>query len=446
MTKILATIGPATENIANLKKIIKYTKLVRLNGAHNNIEWHEKVSGLLKKLDKDVKILIDLPGIKPRSTNKDEIQIKKNEEIIFLYGKNKFKDIKTIKVSRPFPYSKNIKNLSVSDGKYKFKILEKRKNFIRVKSMESFVLKSGKGINLPNGVYSNEYQKKLFSKFIKKAKNVKYDAIGLSFVQNENIIKSVKKITKNKLIVSKIENTQGCKNLDKIITNSDLVMIDRGDLAAEIGDTSLFDMIEKISTMTKKRGKPLIMATENLDSMLKNSSPSKSEIVSLGYSLKLYCDVIMLSDETATSKKFQNIIKWLSKFLKDNNKVNFVANTKIFNIWSLLKDVNPQRTNLVIFTRKGYAINKIIEALPNLDIFVFTDSKKVLNASKFISKCNSYLTTKFPTKMDNFIYKNIKRFKSKIFKKTFDTLLIYVSFPRAKSRANTISKIDIKDF
>ena len=76
--------------------------MVRLNGAHNNIEWHEKVSGLLKKLDKDVKILIDLPGIKPRSTNKDEIQIKKNEEIIFLYGKNKFKDIKTIKVSRPF--------------------------------------------------------------------------------------------------------------------------------------------------------------------------------------------------------------------------------------------------------------------------------------------------------------------------------------------------------
>ena len=76
--------------------------------------------------------------------------------------------------------------------------------------------------------------------------------MGLSFVQNESIIKSIKRISSNKLIVSKIENTQGCKNLEKIIYHSDLIMIDRGDLGAEIGDSNLFKMIEKISKKTKE--------------------------------------------------------------------------------------------------------------------------------------------------------------------------------------------------
>ena len=79
-------------------------------------------------------------------------------------------------------------------------------------------------------------------------------------------------------------------------------MIDRGDLGAEIGDSNLFKMIEKISKKTKEKGKPLIMATENLESMINNSSPSKSEIVSLGFSLKLFSDVIMLSDEQLHQK------------------------------------------------------------------------------------------------------------------------------------------------
>ena len=208
-------------------------------------------------------------------------------------------------------------------------------------------------------------------------------------------------------------------------------------------------MIEKISKKTNEKGKPLIMSTENLESMINNSSPSKSEIVSLGFSLKLFSDVIMLSDETATSKNFSRILNWLKNFLKnnhfDNNKINKNNKTQ-FNLWDLMQNINHEKTNLVIFTRKGYAINKILTIKPNIKIFVFSDNHKVLNTSEFISNCYCKITKKFPNNMDSFIFKTIKQNKKIIFSNGNDTLLIYVAFPRAKSRANTISSISSKDF
>ena len=139
------------------------------------------------------------------------------------------------------------------------------------------------------------------------------------------------------------------------------------------------------------------MATENLESMINNSSPSKSEIVSLGFSLKLFSDVIMLSDETATSKNFSRILNWLKNFLKnnhfDNNKINKNNKTQ-FNLWDLMQNINHEKTNLVIFTRKGYAINKILTIKPNIKIFVFSDNHKVLNTSEFISNCYCKITKK----------------------------------------------------
>lgn len=448
MPKILATIGPISENFSNIKKILSKTNLIRLNGAHNSIEWHEKVSKKIKKINPNARILLDLPGIKPRTLNEDSLIINKGEIVYFTYGKISKKKNKIIQISKPFPFSKNINFLSLSDGKYKFKILEKKNNYIKVKSKENFLLKKGKGVNIPHSIYSDKFQEKVYLNFLNKSKNIIFDAVGLSFVQNEKIIKKIRKKIPDKLIVSKIENTQGCMNLEEIINQSDLIMIDRGDLSAEIGDANLFSMIENICKKTKEMGKPLIMATENLESMLKNSSPSKSEIVSLGYSLQLFSDVIMLSDETATSINFLKILNWLSNFLKTNN--NNVRNKKNgkekFDLWKLIYNIDQNKTNLIIFTRKGYAIDKILSIKPNIKIFVFTDNKKIITKSNFISNCKSFFTDRFPINMDKFISKKIKQNKKIIFSGHNQTLLIYVSFPRAKSRANTISNINRNDF
>ena len=104
-------------------------------------------------------------------------------------------------------------------------------------------------------------------------------------------------------------------------------MIDRGDLSAEIGEEKLYDAIIKIIKNANKFNIPIILATENLTSMLKNPSPSKSEIFSLGYLQSLKIDRVMLSEETAISKNWKLILSWLYKHLERRNKM-FKINTK----------------------------------------------------------------------------------------------------------------------
>ena len=89
MTNVLSTIGPISEDINNLKKIVKHSKFIRLNGAHNSLDWHKKICNRIKKINPRCKILIDLPGIKPRTLNSQNILIKKNEKIIFYFEKKK---------------------------------------------------------------------------------------------------------------------------------------------------------------------------------------------------------------------------------------------------------------------------------------------------------------------------------------------------------------------
>ena len=197
-----------------------------------------------------------------------------------------------------------------------FLIMSKTKNLIQGISKTSFKLKPQKGLNIPNSYYDNILQEKLYLKFIKKFENVQYDGIGLSFIQDGNIPLRIKSILKNKILVSKIENLYGLNNTKEITKNSDLIMIDRGDLLAEVGINKLYKSIHKVSENAVNFNKPLIMATENLESMQTRLQPSKSEIIALEHSIDLGTNIIMLSDETATSHLFLNTLDWLDNFLR----------------------------------------------------------------------------------------------------------------------------------
>ena len=177
MIKILPTIGPASDSINSLRKILKFTNTIRLNGSHNNIAWHIRVSSNIKKIDPNCKILIDIPGVKPRTENSDNITISKNQKIIFFF-KTKPRVLKKnnkvifIKISRSLPKFSNVKFFSVSDGKYIFKFSKQGKNFIEGISLQNFILSPRKGLNVPGSLYSNKEQVNLYLSFIKKIKKV----------------------------------------------------------------------------------------------------------------------------------------------------------------------------------------------------------------------------------------------------------------------------------
>lgn len=315
--KILATIGPKSCSEVSIKKILNYTKLFRINGSHNTLDWHIRVSKKIKEICPESFILLDIPGLKPRTNNDKVINVKKNQIVNFSYGNVKVdNNFLSVKTTKPLPNIKNgVTEFSVSDGQFIFEYIQNKKNLIQGISKNTFKLKPKKGLNIPCSYYDNILQEKLYLSFIKKAKNVLYDGIGLSFIQDGNIPIRIKSMLKHKIVVSKIENLYGLNNSKHIIKNSDLIMIDRGDLLAEVGSSKLYNSINEISKNAVYFKKPLIMATENLESMQKRLQPSKSEIIALEHSINLGTNIIMLSDETATSSLFLNTLNWLYNFL-----------------------------------------------------------------------------------------------------------------------------------
>ena len=440
MTRIISTVGPISSG-KNLKFILKNSGIIRLNMSHNTSAWHKKNINLIKRLDPSKYILIDIPGAKPRTLNARAIKIKKDEKVIFKFkAKNKIKSL--IPISNPLPklLKDRIKYFSVSDGNFLFEFVSLKNNELIGKSCQTFNLNPRKGLNVPYSVYNNKYQSKIYINFIKKISKFKFDCIGLSFVQDSKIISILKNLYKNKIFISKIENYLGYKNRKEIIKASDAIMIDRGDLAAEVGNENLTDYVDDIIKDCKFYAKPIIIATENLNSLINSFTPSKSDILNLDYYISKKVDFIMLSDETATSKYWKNTISWLKKYLSKKKLTNSI---KTINIYEILKKVENQV--LVLFSKKGYFL-KNLQGINYSKLILFTENKNLSKSSNLKENTNSF-HIKFPKKnIDTFLFKNIKDKKSIIFTHNETATLLNVTFPRKKSRINTLIVISKKDF
>ena len=443
MTKILPTIGPSNSKDKDIKFLSKKYRVIRLNGSHNTIQWHKNIANKIKKYNKETTILIDLPGAKPRIKIEKPILLNKNDTVVFYYNKKPKLKIKAyfVLLSNPLPKIFKLKNFLVNDNQYKFKTVNLSKNYLIGKSMQKFLLETKKGLNIPGAIYSEKIQKKNILNFIKRIDDnkVHYDAIGISYVQTSNILKTIKKKITNKSLVSKIENYSGVKNAEDIIKNSSAVMIDRGDLSAEIGEQKLFEKTEKIKEICNFFSKPILMATQNLYSMRSQDLPTQSEIFSLGYAKKNFFDMLMLSDETAISKNWKKILLWLEDFLK--KKTDDEIKTSV-DLWSIIN--NLKQTNIVIFSKKGH-IFKNMKVNNENNYYIFSEEKKLNFNLNFYSNI-TFNYTKFNKKSLSYIKKNISKYSKEIFKNSQPVVLVSIMFPKKNSRANSLTFLKKEDF
>ena len=356
MMKIIVTIGPSCDDEESLKEFSKKTNLFRLNGSHGTLEWHRKTANLIRKVCPDSFILMDIPGIKPRTSNSENIFIEKGQEIVFGSSPENEKRL-TVGLTKKIPrHGENLTNFSVNDGQFAFDVVSFGDEYIIGRSRSSFKLLEKKGINLPKSIYDEVQQLKIYQDFLGKIIDIDIDGLGLSFVQTGDLVKQIRNVAPNLALVAKIENSEGLRNCIDIVNQSDAIMIDRGDLAAEIGFDRLFESIIAISDQTKAHGKPLIMATENLETMVDRELPSKSEVMSIAHSISIGVDCFMLSEETATSDSGQQTVTWLSQFLKSCKRVNkpkssSTVQNKFPAIWRSL--ANLDQIPIVLFTKSG---------------------------------------------------------------------------------------------
>ena len=313
-TKIICTLGPNAENYDTLKKMAKYMDVGRFNFSHGSYEEHLKKFELLKKVRKDsgrpIAALLDTKGPEIRTgvnENGEKITLVDGENVIITTD-DVLCTCKTISVT----YAGIINDVNIDDtiliddGKIDLKVIDKSTNKLICKVITGGTIGDHKGVNIP-GVNINlpDLTEKDIAD-INFAVDTGFDIIAASFVRSASCIKQIRKIlndrNSNILIIAKIENEEGVKNLDEIIDEADGIMVARGDLGVEVNANEVPYIQKQIIKKCNEKGKVVITATQMLDSMISNPRPTRAEVTDVANAIYDGTDVIMLSGETANGK------------------------------------------------------------------------------------------------------------------------------------------------
>lgn len=331
-TKILATLGPSSNTI---KKVIELSKAganaFRLNCSHLNQEelkdYVRKIRRAEKILNKPIGILVDLQGPKIRigTVKNDENYLKKGSPFLFDLRKD-IGDHKRVTLPHKKIFSSVKKGhlILLDDGKIHLKVTSVKINEIRTKVLQGGLLKSNKGVNLPQTNLKNSALSSIDKKFASMAVQEGVDWIALSFVQKPNDIKELRKICSNKAsIMAKIEKPSALDYIDQITNLADGIMIARGDLGVELPIESVPGWQKKIIRVARVKGKPVVVSTQMLESMTSSLTPTRAEVSDVANAVFEGADAIMLSAESASGDYPVETVKMMNKIAinieKDSN-------------------------------------------------------------------------------------------------------------------------------
>lgn len=307
-TKIVATIGPASQNEKILKQLFNAgVNVTRLNFSHGNLEQKREAIALIrdvaKKTNQHIAILADLPGPKLRLGEIDGIfQIKKG--MVITFGLN---SDATLPIQ--YDFTKEVKagqRMFLNDGLIELTILSASKGVVTAKAINNGWVTSRKGINLPETILEGAAFTKEDREAAAFAIDQKVEFIALSFVQSAKDIQLLRTLLKEKKskthIIAKIEKPSAVENIAEIIHAADGVMVARGDLAIETSPAQVPLIQQKIITLARQEQKPVIVATQMLESMIENPRPTRAEASDVANAVISQVDAVMLSAESASGK------------------------------------------------------------------------------------------------------------------------------------------------
>jgi len=400
-TKIIATIGPASDSIEKIAELIKAgVNIFRFNMKHATIEWHseriKRVRRVAKKLNAIVAVLIDLQGpeIRLETKDKQEIKVQKGEQIIFS-AKISDKAPVTVPQKEFFDCLDAGNFFLIDNGMLEFIVVKKRKNGLVAEALNAGLIKNRKGINVPGKkINLPSLVKDDFKKLDMAVKN-KPDFVGLSFSRTKKDIETLKKeLNKRKInskIIAKMESRQALDNADEIIEAADAIMIARGDLGIEIPIEELAYSQKKIIKRCRRAKKPVIIATQMLQSMIENPRPTRAEATDVANAVYDGADAVMLSEETAVGKYPVQAVQAMSRILKFNeHKIsNTKPNAEVKDLKQLIINAavsivdDKFKANveyMVVFAASGYTARVLSSFHSKTNIIAITDRKDTAEA------------------------------------------------------------------
>jgi pyruvate kinase len=417
-TKIVATIGPASSSKEMLRALLKEgVDVFRLNFSHGKHEDHQKVVDMVRELNEElgstVALLLDLQGpkIRVQEVQPDIILVQGQEFVITTRQLIGNADIASTSYQElPRDVNKG-DTILIDDGKIELRVKDVRDVDVLTEVIYGGPLKSRKGINLPNTKVSAPSLTPKDLEDLKFGLKNQVEWIALSFVRKAQDIKILRSIIEeNKStsrIVAKIEKPEALNNIDEIIAATDAVMVARGDLGVEIWLEEVPMVQKMLVEKCNKAAKPVIVATQMMESMIENPRPTRAETNDVANAVMDGADAVMLSAETAAGKYPIEVIRSMVRTIasvENNEKLYyrfrdvdpkspiFINDSLVLAACKLAKEVGAKA--IVGMTASGYTAMKSSSHRPDTNIFVFTGNKSLINTINLVWGARAYLYNK----------------------------------------------------
>jgi pyruvate kinase len=414
-TKILATVGPACNDEKTLTELVMSgVDIFRLNFSHGNHEGHAEVIKFIRKINEDHKlnigILQDLQGPKIRvgEMENNGVQINPGDRITItnepVIGNASL--VSTVYQNLPQDVVQGDRIL-IDDGNLELVVVDTDGKNVNCTVIHGGILKSRKGINLPNTKVSAPSLTEKDLEDLEFGLEHEVDWIALSFVRSADDIidlrERIKKAGKECRIVAKIEKPEALDNIDAIIAATDAVMVARGDLGVEVNMEMVPLWQKKMVQKCKLACKPVIIATQMMESMIHNPRPTRAEANDVANAVLDGADAVMLSAETASGKFPVATVKAMNSvidYIEQNAEVyhnlykipeddeNFLSNNLLLMASRLSRNVRAKA--IVGITTSGFTAFRVSSHRPLANIFIFTRNKTLITQLSLVWGVRAY--------------------------------------------------------
>ena len=416
-SKIVATIGPASRNKATLTELVKAgANVFRMNFSHGTHDDHRKVIDLVQQVNEElgthVCLLQDLQGPKIRvsKVENDGVEIESGNKLIItteeLLGTSQ-------RVSTVYKgITDDVKagdSILIDDGNIEVQVEKVTGNDVHTRIVHGGLLKSRKGINLPDSKVSAPSLTEKDIEDLEFGMQFDLEWVALSFVRSAKDILELKaRLTKHgckSKVVAKIEKPEALENMDEIIDATDAIMVARGDLGVEIPMEKVPIEQKRLVKKCNRLGKPVIIATQMMESMIENPRPTRAETNDVANAVMDGADALMLSAESASGKFPVHAVRSMAKTIAEVEKS---TNSIYHKYWDKEKEASTTRLNdllvraacrmsesvkakaMVGMTKSGYTGYKLAMHRPKADIFLFTSDRFLLRQASLIWGVNAF--------------------------------------------------------
>lgn len=464
-TKIVATIGPSSSSKEKLHQLIDAgMSVARLNFSHGSYDDHESVINSVRALDSELKsytaILADLSGPKMRvgELETEAIELVEGKKIS-LTAESVVGNTERVSIS----YEKLAEDVKVGetilldDGKLRLQVSALNGDSVETIVIQGGMLKPRKGVNLPDTHLSLPSLTAKDRKDLNFALKHNASWIALSFVRSAaDIIELKELIASSKSgaqVIAKIEKPEALSNIDEIIAASDGIMVARGDLGVEIPLQNVPMVQKEIVRKCQKAGKPVIIATQMMESMIDNLSPSRAEVNDVANAVMDGSDAVMLSGETSVGRYPVEVVETMGKIIARVEDYEGIYHR------SIEHESTPERLitdaichsavrlsektgakGIATMTFSGYTAFRISSYRPNAWVFVFTSNFKILNMLNLVWGVKGFYYDKFVS-TDHTIGDIKQELKKAGYLTESDLLINIASMPIAKKGMSNMLKV-----